>query len=425
MLIFEYIQDQQALVLTGEAVAAWDEADRMIGRLSMAELMEHKRAFRNDVRNLEQRHSKCLSYKHHPGYVAAMLTELFMAGRKFWRTVSGGQLPWLLPLGEALTHHMGAQWWMIEDARAISSHVYHIESKGPPQALLPLDSLPLGEMEKAVVSSDEADVRLLAALFGGFNSIVRYTPLQAGEFLHPHVPGKMVTLFLRSTAVDALDEMRAVLGKGKGVLLGPFPSRGAYEDPADIARSLLLSEPARGPNPLVPDLVQIYAHAAENPGLAASLTITFAFGRNKPVTVMRSSHVENVLMELERLRRGARITELGPLVIFNACEALGTIGNEPTSTGLDLSLNGSRAVVGPREEVLAQFAVRFSETIHTALDEGHSIGEAVVRARWTTLGDLLNPSGLLYATFGDVETTRGVPFEDPGGEKTWKPVPLS
>lgn len=409
LLTFNYDVDEQRLNLEGILVSHWDERDRQIGRLSVAELIEYKKTFRNDIRNLERRHDKYLSYKHDPAYVGRMLLELMRAGRKFWRNVSGGDAPWLWNLSDAirpvLAHDIGNEWWLHAAPAHIGQTVSQVETKGPPGALLPLDALPLAETERAIVAADEADVRLLASYLGGYSAVVRYTPLIAAAFVHPKAQGNRCTLYFRSVDAEFFDRMHEVLNEQAGVLLGPFPSGDTYADAEDVARSLMLPEPARGPIQLVPDLVHMHAHAVEGDSNAEALMITLDSGMGVPIVVL-SSHVEDVLHEVSRIRRAGTNPNAGPIVVFNSCEALGLVGHEPRSTGLDLSLGGTRAVVGPREEVDAEFAVGFSRELHSGLGEGRAVGECVVRARWATLTEYLNPSGLFYATFGDVETTR-------------------
>jgi hypothetical protein len=409
VLTFEYVPNEEMLKLSGELVASWDEEDRCIGHISLYELGKQKRAFRGDVRNMEKRHESALSFKYDPGYVYEMLIELFMAGRSFWRNVSGDDLAWLERVGESLTASLPGKWWSAPNPQAIANSVYHIETKGPPEALLPLDCLPLG-LESLYLAEDETDVLRLASLFGGFRSIVRHSPLAAGIYLHPPAHGEQATLYLRSMKVAGYDEMSKILKETKAIFIGPFPSQTYYHQARNIARALVVPEPAFGTQPVIPDIVQIHAHAEEGDSQSEKLRITFDYGSNESqYTVVRSSHIEAVDAENASLRRNGISVGIGPLVVFNACEALGIIGNESLSSGLDLSKFGSRAVIGPREEILAAFAVKFSEILYEELNKGSTIGEAAVAARWATLIDYLNPSGLLYATFGDVESRRSLP----------------
>lgn len=406
VLTFEYDQERQILLLAGDAVESWDEQDRHIARISVPELVEHKRHFHNDVKDLELGYDDWLGYMHDPGYVYERLYELYLAGRKFWRVLSGDQVSWLWRLREALTNQLPDEWWLDDDPYGQASRVYHVQTKGPRSALLPLDTLPLGELESAISADEEADVRLLASYFGGFVSIVRHSPNEGGKYVHSPSTTRS-TLFLRSTSVGLHDEMGSILSSIGGPVLGPFPSAKFYRDAGDIARALVLSEPALGDQSAIPDLVQVHAHARQIPGMAQSLRLTLDYGRNQTV-VLRSSHIESVLAEIESARRRDITIDSGPLVVFNACQALGTIGTEALSTGLDLSQHGSRGVTGPREVVLEEFAVPFSEALHAGLSDGSSIGEAAVGARWSMLVKYLNPLGLLYATFGDVESKRGL-----------------
>jgi hypothetical protein len=410
VLTFEYVPEEEVLKLSGNLVEPWDEKDRCIARISLYELGKLKRAFRNDVRNMEARYESRLNFRHDPGYVYEVLEELFIAGRSFWRAVSGDDFTWLENVGEFLALSLPGEWWSAPDPYALANSVYHVETKGPPEALLPLDALPLGVRDSLYIAQDETDVLRLASLFGGFRSIVRHSPLAVGTYLHPPTYGEQATLYLRSVNVDGNQKMLEILESAKCTIIGPFPSQTNYHRAGNIARALIIPEPALGVHPVVPDLVQIHAHAEEGDSLSEKLRITFDYGPEKgEYIVVRSSHIEAVDEEIERLRGDGISVGTGPLVIFNACEALGTIGNESLSSGLDLSRFGSRAVIGPREEILAEFAVEFSDMLHEELNKGNTIGEAAVAARWATLTDYLNPSGLLYATFGDIESRRSLP----------------
>jgi hypothetical protein len=410
VLTFEYIPEEEVLMLSGDLVTSWDEKSRCIAHISLYELGRQKRAFRSDVRNMEERYASGLNFRHDPEPVYEVLEELYMAGRSFWRALSDNGISWLGHVGEFLAQSLPGEWWSAPDPYALANGVYHIATKGPPEALLPLDALPLGIRDSLDIAQDETDVIRLASLFGGFRSIVRHSPLAVGTYLHPPSHGEQATLYLRSVDVEGYEKMSKILNGANAAFIGPFPSQENYHRAGNIARAMIIPEPALGANPVIPDLVQIHAHAEEGDSLSEKLRITFDYGpKEGEFLVVRSSHIEAVDEENVRLRSNGISVGTGPLVVFNACEALGTIGNESLSSGLDLSKFGSRAVIGPREEILADFAVEFSNILHEELNKGNTIGEAAVAARWATLTDYLNPSGLIYATFGDVESRRNLP----------------
>lgn len=406
VLTFEYVPGSQTLELSGGLVASWDDKDRRIASISLYGLADLKKNFRDDVQGIERAYGTRLHWENKPRYVYAYLEELSLAGYGFWEKVTGDRdLRWLRRIEESLAPGPSGDWWSALDSHALAKSVYHIETKGPPEAILPLDALPLGFLNNACILRDETDVFRLASLFGGFRSIVRHSPITAGTYRYPTARGQPTSLYLRGVTAPGNGDMEKVL---KGAI-GPFPSSGYYGNPEDIARALLVHEPALGTKVVIPDLVQVHAHAEVGLGVAKKLLITFDYGSENESVVVRSSHFIKVNNELANLRNAGIPVDIGPLVVFNSCEALGYIGDELASSAFDLAQFGSRAVVGPREEVLADYAVEFSRALHKELDNGSTIGEAAVAGRWKTLIDYLNPLGLIYATFGDVESRRSLP----------------
>jgi hypothetical protein len=410
VLTFEYVPESQTLELSGDLVASWDEKDRRIASISMYGLGDLKKNFRDDVQGIERAYGSRLHWEDKPRYVYAYLEELSLAGYGFWEKVTGDRdLRWLRRIEESLAPGPSGDWWSALDPHTLAKSVYHMETKGPPEAILPLDALPLGFLNNACILRDETDVFRLASLFGGFRSIVRHSPIAVGTYRYPTARGRPATLYLRGEKAPGNGDMEKVLKGAVAAFIGSFPAPPYYSSPDDIARALLVPGPALGTNPVIPDLVQVHTHAKVGLGVAQKLLITFDFGSKNESVVVRSSHFIKVNNENAKLRNDGIPVDIGPLVVFNSCEALGNIGDELLSSAFDLARFGSRAVVGPREEVLAEYAVKFSRALHKELNNGATIGEAVVAGRWTTLIDYLNPLGLIYATFGDVESRRSLP----------------
>ena len=410
VLTFEYVPESQTLELSGTLVASWDEKDRRIASISMYGLGDLKKNFRNDVQDVERAYGSRLDWGNKPNYVYTYLDELSLAGYGFWEKVTGDRdLRWLNRIEESLAPGPPGDWWSALDPHTLAKSVYHIETKGPPEALLPLDALPLGFLDNACILRDETDVFRLASLFGGFRSIVRHSPIAVGTYRYLAARGRPATLYLRGVTAPGSGEMEEVLKDAIATFIGSFPDSAHYGSPDDIARALLVPEPALGTDSAIPDLVQVHAHAKVGRGIAQKLLITFDYGSKDEFVVVRSSHFLAVNNEIAKLRRNGTPVDTGPLVVFNSCEALGYIGDELVSSAFDLARFGSRAVVGPREEVLADYAVEFSRALHEELNNGGTIGEAAVAGRWTTLIDHLNPLGVIYATFGDVESGRSLP----------------
>ena len=408
-LTFRYDLSTEAFFLEGAAVANWREDEKRIAHIDLQTLKDLKEGLRGDVQEKWVSGFSNSDYKPHLGYISDVLFDLSMNGRTFWRRLCDDNLDWLPRLRDELTAHMPDGWWLFSPEE-LSQLVPQIETIGPPEAILPLDILPLGELERISYTADLEDIKLLASYFGGFSSIVRSTTLKAGPKVHPQMTQGGAVLFLRSVTAPGFQgatEVLRIFDRQGWNMLGPFPSAGAYASGVLIAEALVTQTVAPVGAPRIPDLVQIHAHARQGSGLGNALVISFDYGKGEhEFTELRGSHVETILLQAKLLHEDGISRPPGPIVIINACEALGHIGAEDRSVGLELARIGTRVLVGPREEVAGTFAVLFGSAIVANLMKDLTVGEAVVASRWTLLNSHANPTGLLYVSFGDVESRR-------------------
>jgi hypothetical protein len=372
----------------------WPDEDRVISCVNMGDMI---RQYQYSLTSLRLRIQGDLSWRSQERVVGSYLTQLYRSGRKVWTSLLGRNSgPWLARLNDALTSHLKPSWWLDPLARA---HLCEVQVKGPDSVLLPLDVLPLGIPDKALIA-DLDDLLSYVSIFGGFVSRVRYRATFAGQHMHPTMTGPRATRYFRSSKAPGVNLMDGLLRNLKERVLGPYPSEEDYDDAYAIALSLLLAEPSRTEQ-LTPDLVEVYSHgfSFDDPVRQLVLQLDYANG---------SCVIDGDAFGWAQDRVLSKGVVSGPIVLLNACHSLGGLGCETFSDALRMAQAGSRVVMGVRDELPAEVALHFTRYLLQGLRDDKGVGQAVLDARWGLMKDYANPLGLLYASFGDINTTRSI-----------------
>ncbi|GAA3698416.1 hypothetical protein GCM10022204_13440 [Microlunatus aurantiacus] len=404
-ITFEFVEDgrRPRYILGGDGVSGlFSESERELRPVSESKLADFHSAVVNFIRRIDDNENKVLSKIGREQRIWSALTELLTAGNIIWEYALGDEpSEWLGRLNHLLTAELPPEWW--KDPATNSQYMYETRTLGVPDRMLPLDLLPLGERSRFIYGGPE-DVVQLAAVFGGFVSRVRYAASHRGVFTHPELRGPRAVLSIQSDKAPAVSEMSIQLSSIEDPIAGlwgphPYPNSGHFATPDEIARSFTVLDRAPDTGALI-DVVHFYSHGYTWSDPAATLLLNVDWKGDPSPLVVRGVHFEKA----RKKAKDAQAT--GPIVLLNACHSLGHIGSEWRSTALALITTGTRAILGVRDEIPGAVAVQMSSKVLQLMNSGMSVGSAAVGARWHLLNNYMNPLGLLFATFGDIDSVR-------------------
>ena len=290
-----------------------------------------------------------------------------------------------------------------------------IEVRALLEHMLPFEFIPIFDMNEPPGVSRFNELEPLAARFLGFSTAIRRifadpedesaSPQKAPSCQLDNEPRLSVRFFKHAGLEGAKEEQKFFRGAPWIDLRGPWPDREIAQQQfttelvTEICRGSVAGVAIQHP----PDHIQHFAchcnTTRQNP-FGHTLYLAHDTGWFSNEGYARRAVIRDLQRELPPLAR-ARAGDPYTLVFLNACGAA-KLTPEGAASFIDLFLKlGNRGVIGSEVRVPDVFAAAFSQQFYLNLIRKFSLGDAILRARWTLWKIKHNPLGILYAVYAD------------------------
>jgi hypothetical protein len=268
--------------------------------------------------------------------------------------------------------------------------------------LLPIEFLPLFDLQEPPDGNRLIDLIAMAARFPAFSSIVQRSmlenpgPQSAGELQNT---GHLRIRVFQDASTRTARESLALLGELTGVkVIGPWPH--TRLEPAVLVRDLAAQLRHGGTPAEDADHIQYFAcHCDTRHRNSDDYALLLAH--------QRGWWAQRTTVTLGALYRAfgafARRTSTGtlPLIFLNACGGARINPSSVSSFPLFFLENQNCCVIATETPVQDDFAACFAREFYAQFIRVPSCGEALYRARWRLLKDKRNPQGILYSMYGN------------------------
>jgi hypothetical protein len=380
------------------------------GRLTREKLSEQRRLLRDDLEKFKKEIGNELPVKSFTR-VSAAISLLHERGRLLTYQLFGAR-------------QWGAARRLIQRAcigwNRDRPNPLLVEVDADLEDLVPVEFLPLFDMEEPPRIEDCGTLEAVARRFLGFAALVRRRfprmPVSRNTVLN-NVPKLPVKFFHHAGLNGALAELDFFRSNNACVdLEGPWPDQD-YQ-PQQLVHHVAshLWNPGQrfnGAERLPPDQIQHFACHCYTRAQASEkyyLKLARPAGPDRQVTIgMLQARFMHLASQADR----QPITGM-PLIFFNAC---GGSAVDPAGIACFPFLfldNGNRGFIGTETRIPDTLAAAFSRVFYSRLLQGDSLGAAMHAARWAILRRYHNPLGILYTVYADpaMKVRRPVTVQD-------------
>jgi CHAT domain len=280
-----------------------------------------------------------------------------------------------------------------------------LEVDAPPEALVPIELLPLFDASPVPDIRDHITLQRVARRFVGFAMAVHRmipTPISQDAVLHGD-PAMHMKMFHHTQLDAASSECEMLRGSTNAVMLtGPWPSEDLDEQRIAEVLAEYLVDPCLGfdgQRREDPDQIHHFSCHCDT-GWESPLDYSIELAAHSGITYRVT--LRKLSAAMSRLFASARTGTSMPLVVMNACASSATEPEGATSfPELFFVNNQNRGFLGTEaripDEVAAAFAIRF----YRELFQGRPVGQALRAAKLKLLNDFRNPLGALYMYYGN------------------------